>query len=199
MPPLLPSQNLQFNDFVGFNQNGNFLMENYFNYNNPGIPLSYEDVVFEPEPQRVCYSQVSTENSSTVNNNHDQVIKRKGRVSSGRKKSEILEMEEIRKYFDVPITRAAKLMNVGLTVLKKRCRELNIMRWPHRKIKSLKTLINNVKELGLTNEVTVLEEHKRLVEELPDLELTERTKRLRQACFKANYKKRRFLEAAHQA
>lgn len=64
---------------------------------------------------------------------------------SGRSKSVNLELDEIKKHFDVPITKAAKEMNVGLTVLKKRCRELNIMRWPHRKIKSLKSLIDNVK------------------------------------------------------
>ncbi|CAM8940039.1 unnamed protein product [Rhodiola kirilowii] len=75
-------------------------------------------------------------------------------------KSSTLELEEIQKYFDMPITDAAKKMNVGLTVLKKRCRELNIMRWPHRKIKSLKSLISNVKELGLEKEIEMLEEHK---------------------------------------
>ncbi|GFY84063.1 RWP-RK domain-containing protein [Actinidia rufa] len=89
----------------------------------------------------------------------------------------------------------AKELKVGLTVLKKRCRELNIMRWPHRKIKSLKSLIHNVKELGLTTEIEMLEEHRRMLEKLPELELTERTKKLRQACFKANYKKRRSLAA----
>lgn len=62
-----------------------------------------------------------------------------------RYKSSALQLEEIQKYFDVPITRAAKELNVGLTVLKKRCRELNIARWPHRKIKSLKSLIHNAK------------------------------------------------------
>jgi hypothetical protein len=39
----------------------------------------------------------------------------------------------------------------------------------------------------------MLEEHKRLLEILPDMQLTQRTKKLRQACFKANYKKRRSL------
>ncbi|KAK6250753.1 RWP-RK domain - like 4 [Theobroma cacao] len=116
---------------------------------------------------------------------------------SGRKRTAPLELDEIQKYFDFPISKAAKEMNVGLTVLKKRCRELNIMRWPHRKIKSLTALINNVKELGLTNEIMMLEDHKRLLEKLPDMELTERTKKLRQACFKANYKKRRSLAACY--
>lgn len=44
----------------------------------------------------------------------------------------------------MPITQAAKELNVGLTFLKKRCRELGIRRWPHRKLMSLQTLINNV-------------------------------------------------------
>ncbi|XP_016740477.1 protein RKD4 [Gossypium hirsutum] len=107
-----------------------------------------------------------------------------------RKRTASLELDEIQKYFDFPISKAAKEMNVGLTLLKKRCRELNIMRWPHRKIKSLKSLIHNVKELGLTNEIVMLEEHQRMLEKVPDPELTDRTKKLRQACFKANYKKR---------
>ena len=50
-----------------------------------------------------------------------------------------------------------------------------------------------VQGMGLTNELRMLEEHKRLLEQLPDMELPERAKRLRQACFKANYKKKRTL------
>jgi hypothetical protein len=67
------------------------------------------------------------------------------RKMSGRKRSVGLELEEIQRHFNMPITQAAREMRVGLTVLKKRCRELRIMRWPHRKIKSLTSLINNVK------------------------------------------------------
>ncbi|CAI9092587.1 OLC1v1027872C1 [Oldenlandia corymbosa var. corymbosa] len=115
--------------------------------------------------------------------------------SGGRrmKSSGLLQFDDIRKYFDVPITKAAKELGVGLTVLKKRCRELNIMRWPHRKIKSLNFLIQNAKELGFTEEVGMLEEHKRMLRRIPEMELTDKTKKLRQACFKANYKKRRAL------
>ncbi|PKA53339.1 Protein RKD4 [Apostasia shenzhenica] len=61
-----------------------------------------------------------------------------------RSRSGEIGMEEIRAYFDMPITRAATKMNVGLTVLKKRCRDLGISRWPHRKMKSLNTLIQNI-------------------------------------------------------
>ncbi|CAH9143082.1 unnamed protein product [Cuscuta epithymum] len=97
----------------------------------------------------------------------------------------------------MPITKAAKELKVGLTALKKRCRELNISRWPHRKIKSLRCLIHNAKELGMTKEIEMLEDHKRMVESIPEMELTERTKKLRQACFKANYKKRRTQDYAN--
>ncbi|GAB2265060.1 hypothetical protein Dimus_000127 [Dionaea muscipula] len=108
-------------------------------------------------------------------------------------KVEGLEYEEIQKYFEMPISKAAKKLGVGLTVLKKRCRELDIRRWPHRKIKSLKSLIRNVQELGLMEEIEKLEENKRMLLKVPQMELTARTKKLRQACFKANYKKRRSM------
>lgn len=62
----------------------------------------------------------------------------------GRSKS-TLELHDIQKYFDVPISKAAKELKVSLTVLKKICRELNIKRWPHRKMKSLKSIIDSVK------------------------------------------------------
>jgi len=38
-----------------------------------------------------------------------------------------------------------------------------------------------------------LEREQRKVEEMPDLELEDNTRRLRQACFKANYKKRKLM------
>ncbi|WVZ09760.1 hypothetical protein V8G54_014290 [Vigna mungo] len=112
-----------------------------------------------------------------------------------------LSRETISEYFYMPITQAARELNVGLTLLKKRCRELGIRRWPHRKLMSLQTLINNVQELlkeeGPESEeklrfaIETLENEKKLLEEMPDIELEDNTKRLRQACFKANYKKRK--------
>ena len=51
--------------------------------------------------------------------------------------SKMLSKETISQYFYMPITQAAKELNVGLTLLKKRCRELGIRRWPHRKLMSL--------------------------------------------------------------
>jgi hypothetical protein len=62
----------------------------------------------------------------------------------------VLTFEEVSRHFSMPIKQAARELNVGLTVLKKRCRELSISRWPHRKVKSLQTLINNVQVLLLS-------------------------------------------------
>ncbi|KAM7480025.1 hypothetical protein LguiA_028238 [Lonicera macranthoides] len=115
-----------------------------------------------------------------------------------------LSRERISNCFYMPITQAAKELNVGLTLLKKRCRELGIRRWPHRKLMSLQTLINNVQELveGRDEEkvreaVEILEQEKKVMEDLPDMQLEDKTKRLRQACFKANYKKRKIISMNH--
>ncbi|WJX90016.1 hypothetical protein P8452_71959 [Trifolium repens] len=122
------------------------------------------------------------------------------RISCTSFNTKTLSRNTISQYFYMPICQAAKELNVGLTYLKKRCRELGIRRWPHRKLNSLQTLINNVQEMGkdegplsdeLRNEIEMLEKEKKLVEEMPDIELKPRTKRLRQRCFKDNYKKRK--------
>ncbi|KAH9299709.1 hypothetical protein KI387_031391, partial [Taxus chinensis] len=103
---------------------------------------------------------------------------------------------ELSHYFHMPILQAARELKVGLTVLKKRCRECGILRWPHRKMKSLGNLIDKIQEQakingGASQAVEILKEQKRLMEEIPGIELDERTKRLRQACYKADFKKRR--------
>ncbi|XP_058180155.1 protein RKD2-like [Rhododendron vialii] len=121
--------------------------------------------------------------------------------------SKALSRKTISEYFYMPITQAAKELNVGLTLLKKRCRELGIRRWPHRKLMSLQTLINNVQEMGkkdgeegegsLRVAIEILEKEKKLMEEAPDAQLEDKTKRLRQACFKANYKKRKLMAGSN--
>ncbi|CAN8239814.1 unnamed protein product [Cochlearia groenlandica] len=115
--------------------------------------------------------------------------------------SNALSMETISRYFYMPITQAAMELNVGLTLLKRRCRELGFRRWPHRKLSSLLTLISNIKELQkmegednaekLKNAMEMLEKEKRMIEECPDLEFEDKTKRLRQACFKATHKRKK--------
>ncbi|XP_057787847.1 factor of DNA methylation 5-like isoform X2 [Salvia miltiorrhiza] len=48
-----------------------------------------------------------------------------------------LSRQMISQYFCMPIAQAAKQLNIGLTCLKRRCRELGIPRWPYRKRRSL--------------------------------------------------------------
>ena len=48
-------------------------------------------------------------------------------------------------------------------------------------------------EEKLRNAIEILEKEKKLMEEMPDMQLEDNTKRLRQACFKANYKKRKLM------
>ncbi|KAL9314211.1 hypothetical protein ACSQ67_019663 [Phaseolus vulgaris] len=126
--------------------------------------------------------------------------RREERISNS---ARMLSRKTVSQYFYMPISQAAKELNVGLTHLKKRCRELGIQRWPHRKLMSLQTLIRNMQEQGqgegpqndekIRTAIEMLEKEKSLVEERPDLELEDKTRRLRQACFKANYKKRKLM------
>lgn len=71
-----------------------------------------------------------------------EVMEFKTEVEDGSSKN--LSRKIISQYFYMPITQAARELNVGLTHLKKRCRELGFRRWPHRKLMSLQTLINNL-------------------------------------------------------
>lgn len=48
-------------------------------------------------------------------------------------------------------------------------------------------------EERLREAIEILERERKLIEERPDLEMEDTTKRLRQACFKANYKKRKLM------
>ncbi|PKI63260.1 hypothetical protein CRG98_016445, partial [Punica granatum] len=66
-------------------------------------------------------------------------------ISSGDSIRTTITRETIARYFYMPITEAAKELNIGVTLLKKRCRELGISRWPHRKLMSIESLIKNVK------------------------------------------------------
>lgn len=48
-------------------------------------------------------------------------------------------------YFHMPIHKAAKELGVEYRILKRRCEELGIFRWPHRQLVSLQKLSENVK------------------------------------------------------
>jgi len=99
------------------------------------------DAAFDSDKLYLCYT---SENSGNEIKKEVVEVKpeRVERISDGNTKN--LSRKTISQYFYMPITQAARELNVGLTHLKKRCRELGIRRWPHRKLMSLQTLINNI-------------------------------------------------------
>ena len=56
-----------------------------------------------------------------------------------------LSFEKISSYFHLPINEASRELKVCATILKKVCRASGISRWPHRKIRSLDNMINQLK------------------------------------------------------
>lgn len=76
-----------------------------------------------------------------------EMIKKKKRAAS--KHVAELSLEDLSKYFGLTIVEASRNLNIGLTVLKKKCREFGIPRWPHRKIKSLDSLIHDLQVFSL--------------------------------------------------
>ena len=85
----------------------------------------------------LCYAEEEKEVSSNT-----KVVRAAGQQV--RAEEPVLTFELVSQYFYMPIMQAARELNVGLTLLKKRCRELGIPRWPHRKMKSLQSLVKNV-------------------------------------------------------
>ena len=53
--------------------------------------------------------------------------------------------EKLRSVFHLPINDAAAALGMGVTVLKKECRDRDIKRWPYRKLSSVDKLIESVK------------------------------------------------------
>lgn len=112
-----------------------------FSWNNQSLP-SNSDGDDPNKEVAVCKVIVpSSSGGASISMREERVVRRR---ATGRSRLSNIGFEELRNYFYMPITKAAKEMNVGLTVLKKRCRELGIPRWPHRKMKSLSSLIHNV-------------------------------------------------------
>jgi hypothetical protein len=73
---------------------------------------------------------------------------RKARDEDG---DETLDQAEFRRkvqsVFHLPIADAATSLGLGVTVLKKRCRRINIRRWPYRKLASIEKLIASVEKV----------------------------------------------------
>ncbi|PSS36589.1 hypothetical protein CEY00_Acc01107 [Actinidia chinensis var. chinensis] len=129
------------------------------------------------------------------------VEKRKKRAAT--KDIARLALEDLAKYFDLPIVEASKNLKVGLTVLKKKCREFGIPRWPHRKIKSLDSLIRDLQAeveqqqkadeaaaMVVAKRQRMLESEKESIERKPFMEIQRETKKFRQDIFKKRHRAR---------
>ncbi|TQD85915.1 hypothetical protein C1H46_028532 [Malus baccata] len=129
------------------------------------------------------------------------ITEKKKRAPSGRIAN--IALSDLAKYFDLPIVEASRNLNVGLTVLKKKCREFGIPRWPHRKIKSLDSLIRDLQEeteiqqkenkaaaLAVLKRQRMLERERESIERRPFLEMKTETKRFRQDVFKRRHRAR---------
>ena len=108
-----------------------------------------------------CWKEESsvTQNWGPLPPSNGEVNVNRARARSNSTSERITEitLHELSQYFHMPITQASKELKVGLTVLKKRCREFGIPRWPHRKMKSLESLINNIQVSNYVPENSVFE------------------------------------------
>ncbi|KAJ8764865.1 hypothetical protein K2173_010330 [Erythroxylum novogranatense] len=151
-------------------------------------------------PNSVAISELYDDIQSG-HNTADKVAKKKKRAAAediGR-----IALEDLAKYFDLPIVEASRNLKVGLTVLKRKCREFGIPRWPHRKIKSLNSLIDNLQEeadrqmqenegaaMAVAKRQRMLEREREIIERRPCIEIQSETKRFRQDVFKRRHRAR---------
>ncbi|KAJ4966391.1 hypothetical protein NE237_018240 [Protea cynaroides] len=141
-------------------------------------------------------------------------VKKEKRRRAGTEHIARIALSDLTKYFDLPIAEASRNLNVGLTVLKRKCREFGIRRWPHRKIKSLDTLIHELQEeterqeqedeaaaRAVAKRQKMLEIEKECIEKRPSMEIQRETKKFRQDVFKRRHRERRVLTKvkAHQS
>ncbi|CAM9635559.1 unnamed protein product [Chrysoparadoxa australica] len=57
-----------------------------------------------------------------------------------------ITLELLQGYYDLPLAEVSKELGVSLTVLKKICRGLGIERWPHRQMRSINKMMQDMKE-----------------------------------------------------
>nr|BAK05032.1 predicted protein [Hordeum vulgare subsp. vulgare] len=126
-----------------------------------------------------------------------------------------ITLNDISQYFHLPIREASRSLKIGLSILKKKCREYGIPRWPHRKLKSLDALINDLEFVideeterdgvkqedhgenekenqdaikALAKRKRMLETEKATIQQKPTLDLMDETKQFRQYVFKRKFR-----------
>ncbi|CAD6262686.1 unnamed protein product [Miscanthus lutarioriparius] len=129
---------------------------------------------------------------------------------ANRKHIDSITLVDIAQYFHLPIRDASKTLKIGVSILKRKCRQYGIPRWPHRKIKSLDSLIHDLeyvlaredeeeeKQLqkdrlaaainALTKRKSMLESEKETIQQKPTMDLMAETKLFREDVFKRRYR-----------
>uniref|UniRef100_J3M0F4 RWP-RK domain-containing protein n=1 Tax=Oryza brachyantha TaxID=4533 RepID=J3M0F4_ORYBR len=127
-----------------------------------------------------------------------------------------ITLVDIAQYFHLPIIEASRTLKIGVSILKRKCRQYNIPRWPHRKIKSLDSLIQDLEFVidddddtgddvqkekdkqteeekqeviqALTRRKEMLETEKEAIQQVPAMDLKEETKQFRDDVFKRRHR-----------
>ncbi|KAF8651862.1 hypothetical protein HU200_063108 [Digitaria exilis] len=133
---------------------------------------------------------------------------------ANRKLIESITLVDIARCFHLPIREASKTLKIGVSILKRKCRKYGIPRWPHRKIKSLESLINDLEYVldddareevqqglqkieeerqaaaikALTKRKKMLESEMEIIQQKPALDLMTETKQFREDVFKRRYR-----------
>uniref|UniRef100_A0ACD5UTE2 Uncharacterized protein n=1 Tax=Avena sativa TaxID=4498 RepID=A0ACD5UTE2_AVESA len=136
------------------------------------------------------------------------------RRRANRKHIASITLADIAQYFHLPIREASKILKIGVSILKRKCRQYGIPRWPHRKIKSLDSLINDLEYViddterdevqqekrkkeeeykqdairALAKRKRLLETEKETIQQKPALDLMAETKLFREDVFKRRYR-----------
>lgn len=80
-------------------------------------------------------------------------------------------IEELRRYFHLPIVEVAKQLGICTTLLKKVCRKLKIKKWPYRQIRSITKSVQSL-EMASLNEALLEPEKARYREQITLLQNT---------------------------
>ncbi|KAL6882620.1 hypothetical protein ACP4OV_011310 [Aristida adscensionis] len=137
------------------------------------------------------------------------------RLRANRKHVASITLVDIAQCFHLPLKEASKTLKIGVSILKKKCREYGIPRWPHRKIKSLDALIQDIESIigedtredaqqamqelkesekqnfaiqALAKRKRMLESEKEAIQQKPALGLQPETKEFREDVFKRKYR-----------
>ena len=73
------------------------------------------------------------------------------RNDNGQPLSKSVKMEDLRKYFHLPIVEVARQLGTCTTALKKICRKNNISKWPYRQIRSITKSIQSLEMASLND------------------------------------------------